>query len=302
MNSATSFTYDEAYLSTLAGGWTKMSFPIISALVRDALRAFTPKRILDFGAGSWTYARVLSETGAEVVGCDASPACVAACEGKYASTFVIREIDELPREAFDLVFSTEVLEHIEDYRSALARLCRAVRPGGGILLTTTAYTTSIVTLVNTARDVGIGKTALMRETGRWAAGFFSAKRRDDFVRRWCFEPLGGHCHGFFRRELTAALRSSGFAVVAAGGFYAMEPLPLPDVDWRTFRSLLRQKDWPLAKQALAVILFAVGRPLNRLLKALGLFANNFYVMARRISTPQWGSGAETSLSGGAVRS
>lgn len=61
----------------------------------------------------------------------------------------------------------------------------------------------------------------------------------------------------------------------------MEPFPLPGVDWQTFRSLLRRKDWPLAKQVLAVVLFVVGRPLNRLLKALGLFANNFYVMARR---------------------
>lgn len=40
------------------------------------------------------------------------------------------------RESADLVISTEMLEHVPDWRSAITNLKRVVRPGGSLLITT----------------------------------------------------------------------------------------------------------------------------------------------------------------------
>jgi len=44
--------------------------------------------------------------------------------------------DLLGAEAFDLVVSTEMLEHVQDWRWAVSQLKRAVKPGGRLLVTT----------------------------------------------------------------------------------------------------------------------------------------------------------------------
>jgi SAM-dependent methyltransferase len=41
-----------------------------------------------------------------------------------------------PDESFDLVVITEVLEHLENHRAAIAELARVLRPGGHLVLTT----------------------------------------------------------------------------------------------------------------------------------------------------------------------
>jgi SAM-dependent methyltransferase len=41
-----------------------------------------------------------------------------------------------PDKSFDLVFLTEVIEHLETHRSAIAELARVLRPGGRLVLTT----------------------------------------------------------------------------------------------------------------------------------------------------------------------
>lgn len=40
------------------------------------------------------------------------------------------------RDAFDVVISTEMLEHVVDWQDAIARMCDVLRPGGVLLLTT----------------------------------------------------------------------------------------------------------------------------------------------------------------------
>lgn len=71
---------------------------------------------------------------AEYVGIDISP-------GKNVD--IVCPIEDIPKRfqegAFDLVISTEVLEHIRDWKTAVGNLKYALKPGGQLLLTTRSY-------------------------------------------------------------------------------------------------------------------------------------------------------------------
>ena len=263
----TSYAYDSAYLDRLTSGWNKTSFPIISGLIRKTLRPYH-KQILDFGSGAGTYAKTLAESGGKVTACDVSESSIAACHDKYASAFIIKDAADLPAESFDFIFSTEVLEHIQDYAGTIAHLRRALRPNGTLLLTTTCYSSSLFTMLYDRRAV------YWRESLRWLAGYFrNAEYRDKFIEQWCFEPLGGHYHGFLRGELLRAFTDAGFTVTKANVFYAIEPLQIHFLYSHTLREVLRQKG------LLAASIYLVGHPLNSVLKRFNLFANNIYVVA-----------------------
>jgi len=273
------YRYDADYLASLTAGWTRLSFPVISALVRATLEAHAPDRILDFGAGAGAYAGVLSYLGGEVSACDVSAECVAACDGSYSSVFLVEGPADLPSNAYDMVFSTEVLEHVRDYDAALRHFHRALRPKGVVLLTTTGYSTSLFTMLGQARGSGVGWLDVLRASGAWLAGYLSLDRRDRFVERWCFAPLGGHYHGFTRRGLLTAFGEAGFSVERSGMLFIVEPIQLPFLSSHSARSLLRRDDWPTSKRWTAAAAYVAARPLSRLMKRAGLFANNLYMVA-----------------------
>ncbi|MBI3281146.1 MAG: methyltransferase domain-containing protein [Acidobacteria bacterium] len=107
--------------------------------VRLIVEFFAPlerKRLLDIGCGKGRFARVLQEEypEARVTGVDLSEAMLA---------FVPREIGRcsasmtsLPfaEGAFDGAYATESLEHAVDIEAAVAEMCRAVRPGGRVVI------------------------------------------------------------------------------------------------------------------------------------------------------------------------
>ncbi len=45
-------------------------------------------------------------------------------------------VDRLGRGVYDIVISTEMLEHVQDWRPCIAQMCEVLRPGGLLLLTT----------------------------------------------------------------------------------------------------------------------------------------------------------------------
>jgi SAM-dependent methyltransferase len=101
-------------------------------LVRPLARG--AKRVLDFGAGSGTFARPLSAQGVDVIAVEPDAALRAKLPGHaYA------DVAGIPDAAVDLVYSFNVLEHIEDDAAALAQLRRVLRPGGRLLLYVPAF-------------------------------------------------------------------------------------------------------------------------------------------------------------------
>lgn len=100
-------------------------------LVRELGAARTPvgSRILDYGCASQPY-RHLFGPGIEYVGAD--------LHGNPNADVLLLDNGSVPEpdSSFDVLLSTQVLEHVEDPDHYLAEAYRLLRPGGALVLTT----------------------------------------------------------------------------------------------------------------------------------------------------------------------
>jgi SAM-dependent methyltransferase len=112
--------------------------------VAPLLAAGAP-HVLDAGSGNGDYAFRLASHHTQVAihGVDVDGEHVAACQARLDVTplsnltFAQADLTEsLGAEAYDLIYSVDVLEHISDDRAALANLARALRPGGWLIIHT----------------------------------------------------------------------------------------------------------------------------------------------------------------------
>lgn len=148
-------------------------------------------RALDLGCGAGEFTAVLAAAGAHPVGVDVAEAALARARPKHpkADFRLVPIGGPLPFEdnAFDLVWASEVIEHVADTARWLSEARRVLAPGGRLLLTTPAH--------------GRVQVALCGIEG------FS-------------EPLGDHLHLYTRRSLRTLLTEFGFGDVSvrtAGG-------------------------------------------------------------------------------------
>lgn len=95
------------------------------------------KRVLDAGAGTGRFSRVLAEWGARLISLDLGPQLMAQVRAKAVTRTVCGSVLELPfrDSSFDLVLCTEVIEHTTDPRRAVLELGRVLSPGGTLVLT-----------------------------------------------------------------------------------------------------------------------------------------------------------------------
>lgn len=86
-------------------------------------------RVLDFGCAEAPY-RHLFPAGVEYVGADLA--------GNGRAELLLTDDGTIPTEEarFDLVLSTQVLEHVGDPRLYVSECCRVLKPGGNLVLTT----------------------------------------------------------------------------------------------------------------------------------------------------------------------
>jgi SAM-dependent methyltransferase len=159
------------------------------AFMREGVRS--GDRVLDLGSGTGTFTDWLARIGAAPVGAEVAEAAVRRARAAHPELEFLRvPIDgPLPFEdtSFDVVWATEVIEHVADTGRWLSEVRRVLKPAGLLLLTTPSHGTLRVALAGIER--------------------FS-------------QPLGDHLHLYTRASLTRLLGEFGFgeiSVRAAGG-------------------------------------------------------------------------------------
>ena len=152
------------------------------------------ERVLDLGCGAGRFVAVLREAGCDAVGAEVAEAALerARENAPGADLRLIEPDGSIPLEhgSVDLVWCSEVLEHVADAMQLLHEARLVLRPGGRLLLTVPFH-------------------------GRLQAAAIALTRFDAH-----FDPQGQHLRFFTRASLAGALHGAGFTAVrvaAAGG-------------------------------------------------------------------------------------
>lgn len=152
--------------------------------------------VLDLGCGNGAMARQLLAEGLDVYGVDASTSGIAMAESEAPGRFYVIDVSsgQLPAplrsKRFDVVISTEVIEHLYEPRSLL-NFAKSVMPCGGSLVLSTPYH-------------GYLKNLVLAVTGKMDAHFTAL---------WS----GGHIKFFSRRTLQQLLEQQGFEMKKFAG-------------------------------------------------------------------------------------
>ena len=116
-------------------------FPVLLDMLRDDRR----KRILDIGCGDGEIASLLIQNGFDVMGVDGSPTGIEQANQRHRGRFFVHDIlhDELPAELadqpFDIVISTEVIEHLYAPRDYMRLVRKTLEPKRGEVIISTPY-------------------------------------------------------------------------------------------------------------------------------------------------------------------
>lgn len=163
-------------------------WPVVQRLAGDLAPG---TRVLDIGCGNGSMAKLFVERGCTVVGVDPSAQGIAHArqrglpntrfEQSLATAALIDELGEAP---FDIVVSTEVVEHLYAPRDWAACSFRALRPGGSLICSTPYH--------------GYFKNVALAVTG---------KLDNHFTVLWD----GGHIKFWSPRTLAKLLTEAGFA-------------------------------------------------------------------------------------------
>ena len=138
-------------------------------------------RALDLGCGAGEFTAELAGAGATATGIDVAEAALRRARAAHpALDFRIAAIDgplPLADNEFDVVWASEVIEHIPDTARWLSEVRRVLAVGGRLLITTPSH-------------------------GRLRLALGGIERYS--------EPLGDHLHLYSRRSLTETLEGFGF--------------------------------------------------------------------------------------------
>lgn len=127
----------EGYKSEGNGVRERMPHEIVAALPDAVRRA---RSVCDIGCGVGDLLAAVQQLNSyvQLAGLDFSEAAVARASARFPGGTFVRHIIvdslPLPSDAFDVVFCTDVLEHIEHRGSLVSELMRICAPGGDVLI------------------------------------------------------------------------------------------------------------------------------------------------------------------------
>lgn len=122
--------------------WWKARAALTRRLLRK-LHVHPPARVLDAGCGWGSTLVMLEQAGYEATGLDLSRRALEQLLAERPPRRLVeadlsRDLPDVPDALFDAVLALDVIEHLDDDRSAVSRLARLVRPGGWLVLSVPA--------------------------------------------------------------------------------------------------------------------------------------------------------------------
>lgn len=164
------------------------------------------RRVLDIGSGTGWFSQRAADRGATVTALDIGMRLLARVREKCACTAINADACALPFRAatFDVVISSECIEHSLEPLAAVREMARVVKPGGTLVLTTP------------------------NRLWRWSASVAAVLR---------LRPYSGYEHWVSRRAVVRELRRAGLRVERLIGFHLVPPLFRPT--WTTLRAIDR---------------------------------------------------------------
>jgi 2-polyprenyl-3-methyl-5-hydroxy-6-metoxy-1,4-benzoquinol methylase len=175
-------------------------------------------RILDYGCGYGAIVRALQGPAIECIGVEPSPAARAAAHA-------VASLEEIEG-SFDGVILSDVLEHLPEPLTTLAKVRARLRDGGWICVSVPDF--SPRRLRDTLADMAAGRP-FTRELNPWEhLNYFSPATLAHLLDRTGFDVDAGADLDFGFRPDAAGVRRIGNAVKSAlrMGKFAMKPEPL----------------------------------------------------------------------------
>jgi SAM-dependent methyltransferase len=187
-------------------------------------------RVLEIGAGTGWQARRLAAAGFDVTAIDVA-------DSNYRSARVWPIIDydgqRIPAEdaSFDVVFSSNVLEHVDDLRRFLPETARVLRPGGRAVHLVPSATWRLWTslthypyVIGRLITLAAPRTADPRCEGGRIEGVTSGSGRTSMLRKVLWSQRHGETgnaltelYYFSRRRWLRLFDETGWTVAAVGG-------------------------------------------------------------------------------------
>jgi 2-polyprenyl-3-methyl-5-hydroxy-6-metoxy-1,4-benzoquinol methylase len=263
--------YDTSYFDGPLAEWHRLSLPTFAAFLREAIGTQQLRTVLDLGCGVGTYGPILREFGERVVGCEGTEVAAARARetGQYEHVFCV-DLETATAEQlggpYELIFCSEVIEHLADTRRFCRLIAAVLAPNGLLVLTTTAYHFALFyyAFCLVPRQKGAYRDFLH--------GCFNDKAASRFVRSlWLL--TGGHYHGFRARRLLAYMRETGLRIDRWRYANVQPVFPVA--------ALTEERFHVGTNRLLTPLLHYAGTALNAWCRWTNLYGANILVAARR---------------------
>jgi len=256
--------YNGEYFAGAMQYWHKISFPEFSSFFLDNVPE-SLESVLDLGCGDGFYGELLKKKASRLVGCDSSETVRSSSLGnRYYDKFIFIDIeDTIPgdvAEKFDLIFSSEVIEHLKDYKKLIRLAYQLLNRGGKLILSTTTYYLYLPYYLVYADPLKPGALT------EFAAGLSNERAASNFV-RYLWALTGGHHHGFVRKRLLKSIKDEGFLINAVRYANVQPVFPVENLGNRN--------------RALRVLLKGIGKAANSFCRKSGIYGANILVSANK---------------------
>jgi SAM-dependent methyltransferase len=212
--------YNMEYFLNLAYYWYSISYDLIKGLFLSYIPAKVETAV-DIGCGPGLYKQLVLERAEKYVGVDISRSVIDLSGDIYAgdprSSFLLGDAAsiEIEKDSVDLIFCSEVIEHIEDNHMLFGNFHRILKHNGRIFLTTTTFYYYFFTLLSffVYQDIYKNKDfrKFIRRFKLYFNGFKGPAERTRFMREGL--DRNDHVHAFTLSQLKQICDESGFEIL-----------------------------------------------------------------------------------------